>query len=109
MKGMTGNAGDPPLVVERHIRRDAHGRYQIYGMSQHGLGAVRALMACPAYGAKVVAERQFFLGEGKVRVAFNARHLQRAVMRSIRTVRRNRGEQGGQYDACNDHRVKVRI
>jgi hypothetical protein len=109
MKGMAGDAYDPALVVKNHIRRDLYGRDRTHGMRPHFIGAVVPLMARVAYSADLVAERQGAAGEGKADVAFDALHLQGAVMRAVPDVRRERGERGGQDDPGDDHCFKAPI
>ena len=53
---MAGDADNPSLVVQKHVRGDRDGGDLMHGMRPHCIHAVMMLMARIAYIADVVAE-----------------------------------------------------
>jgi hypothetical protein len=80
MKRMTGDAGYPSPVVKEHVTGDAHGGDRVHRMGPHCIRSVMGLMARAAGLANVIVQGRRTAGKGKVRVAFDARHLKRAAV-----------------------------
>jgi hypothetical protein len=98
VKGMAGGASDPSLVVEKHIGRDLHGRENTHGVRMPVNDVVGSLMAFQAHILDVASEGRRSAQEGQTRVAFNARHVERAVMPEVFSARGGRGERRDKYD-----------
>jgi hypothetical protein len=80
MKHMAGDAGYPSPVVKKHVTGDAHGGDRVHRMGPHCIRSMMVLMARAAGLANVIVQRRRPAGKGKVRVAFDARHLKQTAM-----------------------------
>jgi hypothetical protein len=87
MKRVTGDAGHPSAAVKGHVTGDAHGGDRVHRMGPHCIRSVMGLMARAAGLADVVVQGRRTAGKGKVRVAFDARHLKRTAMSQDLPVR----------------------